>query len=187
MLTAGNSVILSMVTLGIFVGPHEQDPARRTEEGTITSVYTGLTTRECKTVRIDKESGSSSQRCEGVAGYKLLVEDSDNRMSVTVVDPGGQRHPLDFWSVITPNFSTLGTKAEWRIARKMGRAVPVALIVRVDAIESPETSKVTSYLAVAKITEQSVCVIDKIGPIQNANQKAREVADLYATKTCLAR
>jgi hypothetical protein len=118
---------------------------------------------------------------------KLLVEDSDNRMSVTVVDPRGQKHPLKFWDVITGSFSVLGKKAEWRIVKRQGRAVPVALIVRVDANESLETNRVTSYLAVAKITPQSVCVIDKIGPIQNANVNAREAADLSATRPCLER
>ena len=57
------------------------------------SVYTDLASSKCQTVKIDKESGSSVQNCEGVAGYKLLVLDDDSRQSVTIVAPKGKSTP----------------------------------------------------------------------------------------------
>lgn len=154
--------------------------------GTLSSVYTSLAPRDCATVGANKEVAGSTQRCGGVGGYSLLVEDADARVSVTVVAPGGKRYGLDYWQVVTTAFSNVGDKAEWRVARRGRRNVPVALIVRVNANEDAEhPEKVTSYLAVAKITPQQVCVTDKIAPGANANEEARRAADSAASRPCL--
>lgn len=152
-----------------------------------TSIYTDTAFEKCKTVELDRETGSRVKSCPGVAGYKLLVEDSDNRMSVTVVTPQGAKHPLNYWDVITPGFSSLGSKAEWRVAKKEGKVVPVALIVRVNAVEGPESRRSASYLAVAKITADGICVTDKIRPSKTANEEARAAADASSAKGCLER
>lgn len=149
------------------------------------SMYTDLAATKCKTIKVNKESGSSVQSCAGVAGYKLLVEDDDNRMSITVVSPAGKKHPLNYWDVITHAFSSVGDKAEWRVKKDGQKVIPIALIVRVNANEDPDSNKRTSYLAVAKITPQGICVTDKIQPGAKANEEARAAADSSADKPCL--
>lgn len=150
------------------------------------SVYTDLTAARCKTVKVDRETASSVQECAGVAGYRLMVEDDDARQSVTVVTPGGKRHQLHYWRVVTNAFSTVGEKAEWRVERKAGRVRPVALIVRVYANENPEApDERTSYLAVAKITPAAICVTAKVKGGAAANVEARRAADASANKPCL--
>jgi hypothetical protein len=105
---------------------------------------------------------------------------------VTVVTPDGRRHPLNYWQVVTTAFSTVGDKAEWRLERKGRKARPVALIVRVYADENPEApGEKTSYLAVAKITAERVCVTEKIKGSATANEEARRAADASAGKPCL--
>ena len=146
------------------------------------SVYTDLAPARCKTVEVTEESGGSVQKCPGVAGHELLVEDDDLRQSVTVVTPDGKRHPLNYWHVITTAFSSLGEKAEWRVEKKGGKLKPYALIVRVNASENPEKpNEKTSYLAVAKITAAKVCVTDKV----KTNEEERAAADASANKPCL--
>ena len=149
------------------------------------SMYTDLAASKCKTIKVDKESGSSVQSCAGIAGYKLLVEDDDNRMSVTVVSSGGKKHSLNYWNVITHAFSSVGDKAEWRVKKEGQKVIPMALIVRINANEDPDSNKRTSYLAVAKITAQGICVTDKIKPGAKANEEARAAADSSADKPCL--
>ena len=146
------------------------------------SVYTDIAPAGCKTVEAHEEGASSVQKCAGVAGYDLLVEDDDSRQSVTVVSPDGKKHPLNYWQVITSGFSSLGEKAEWRVEKKGGKTLPFALIVRVNASENPEKpEQTTSYLAVAKITAAEVCVTDKV----KSNDAARQAADASADKPCL--
>lgn len=146
------------------------------------SVYTDIAPARCKTVEVNEESAGSVQKCAGVAGYELLVEDDDLRQSVTVVSPDGKKHPLNYWQVITSAFSSLGEKAEWRVEKKGGKVKPYALIVRVNASENPENpEQKTSYLAVAKITDAEVCVTDKV----KTNEEARQAADASAAKPCL--
>ena len=103
------------------------------------SVYTDLAPAGCKTIETHEESAGSVQKCPGVGGYELLVEDDDSRQSVTVVGPDGKRHPLNYWQVVTTGFSSLGERAEWRVEKKGGGLRPYALIVRVNADENPET------------------------------------------------
>jgi hypothetical protein len=151
----------------------------------ISSVYTELSFGRCKTVSVNQESASSVQQCPGVAGYKLLVEDDDARMSITVITPGGKQHPLNFWHVITRHFSSLGSKAEWRVRRENKQLIPIALIVRVNGYETSDADKVTSYLAVAKVSQGVICVTDKIQLTPRANEEARQAADASENKPCL--
>ncbi|HEX5704641.1 MAG TPA: hypothetical protein VFX97_15675 [Pyrinomonadaceae bacterium] len=150
------------------------------------SVYTNLGEKSCRTVRADaSEAGSYVGICAGVGGYKLQVEEGDLRQNIQVITPGGQKHSLDLWTVVGSNFSSLGEKAEWRVRTQRGKVVPVALIVRYNLSSPEDSTKITSYLAVAKITVSKSCVTDKIAPGADANLAARAAADKSAGKPCL--
>jgi hypothetical protein len=150
--------------------------------GGIRSVYTSLAERDCRVVEKDAETGGTDSRCPGTAGYALMVSDHDARMSVDVVAPGGRTHRLRYPAVISSAFTSLGPRAEWR----MRGATPIALIVRVNAFEVPETpNAATSYLAVARLTPAGICVTDRIPPSADANEKARVAADASASRPCL--
>jgi hypothetical protein len=155
---------------------------------TVQSVYTDLDSRKCRTLKTTEDEGGSYEgKCPGVAGYTLIVTEGDLRQNIEVVTAKGKKHSLDLWTVVSSAFSSLGPKAEWRMTRQKGKLVPFALIVRYNASENPEdSSKITSYLAVAKITANSICVTDKIAPGTNANELARKAADGAANKACLA-
>lgn len=153
----------------------------------VTSIYTDLSGNQCTTIKEDEETGSSVQECPGVGGFHLLVADDDARRSVSVVTPDNREYSLDYWSIITRSFSSLGKKAEWRVVKRKGKITPIALIVRVDSSEQDNlnSSKKNFYLAVAKITPEEICVTDKISPALNANEQARQAADDSANKVCL--
>ncbi len=150
------------------------------------SVYTDLAEKKCKTISFDQETGHSAQSCNGVGGYKLIVLDDDARQSITIVDPSAREHPLNFWSIVTLSFSSVGNKAEWRVTRTNRKVTPVGLIVRVNANENPENpNRLTSYLAVAKVSATESCVTHRIRSGPNANVQARRAADSAATSPCL--
>ena len=150
------------------------------------SVYTSLG-KQCRQIK-SAEAGDDGYegRCPGVAGYKLLLSEGDLRQNITVITPKGAEHSLDLWDVISGGFSSVGPKAEWRMAMQDGKLSPVALIVRYNASEDPEApNKQSSYLAVSKITASEICVTDKILPGPKANEDARRAADTAAAKPCL--
>ena len=150
------------------------------------SVYTNLSTKACRTVKSTADEGGSYVGvCPGVAGYKLQLEEGDLRQNIQVVTPKGAKHSLELWSVVGSSFSILGQKAEWRVTTQKGKQVPVALIVRYNVSDPEDSKKSTSYLAVAKITADKICVTDKITPQANANVAARAAADGAASKSCL--
>ena len=151
------------------------------------SVYTPLGDKDCRKIK-SAEAGDDGYegRCPGTAGYSLLLSEGDLRQNITIITPKGTQHSLDLWSVVSGGFSSLGPKAEWRLASQNRKLVPVALILRYNASEDPESpNKLTTYLAVAKITATEICVTDKISPGPKANEDARRAADAASTKPCL--
>jgi hypothetical protein len=147
------------------------------------SVYTPIGDKQCRTIK-SAEAGDDGYeaRCRGAAGYTLLLSEGDLRQNITVITPQGAKHSLDLWDVISGGFSSVGPKAEWRMAK----SAPVALILRYNASEDPDKpDKRTSYLAVTKITPTEICVTDKISPGPTANEDARRAADASSTKSCL--
>ncbi len=148
----------------------------------IGSVYTSLAEADCRLVKKDEETGATSSRCPGAAGHALLVHDYDARMTVDVVTPDGRTHRLRYSGVITSAFSSLGPRAEWR----MRDGKPIALIVRVNAFENPDTpDRATSYLTVARLTAREICVTDRIPPAANANEAAQRAADQSTSRPCM--
>lgn len=150
------------------------------------SVYTNLSTKACRTLVSDSSgAGSYVGQCPGVAGYKLLLEEGDLRQNIKVVTPRGQKHSLDLWTVVGSSFSSVGAKAEWRMQRQGTKLVPVALIVRYNLSDPEDSTKITSYLVVSKITAQTICVVRNVPPGANANEEARKAADNAAGQPCL--
>jgi len=151
------------------------------------SVYTSIGDKHCRVIK-SAEAGDDGYeaRCRGTAGYSLLLSEGDLRQNITVITPQGAKHSLDLWDVVSGGFSSVGPKAEWRIATQNKKSVPVALILRYDVNEDPDKpDKRTSYLAVTKITSKEICVTDKISPRPTANEDARRAADAASGKPCL--
>lgn len=151
------------------------------------SLYTPLGDKDCRKIK-SAEAGDDGYegRCRGIGGYSLLLSEGDLRQNITVITPQGKQHSLDLWSVVSSGFSSVGPKAEWRVVLRKKEQVPLALIIRYNASEDPESpNKITSYLAVAKITPTAICVTDKISPGPKANEDARRAADAASTKPCI--
>lgn len=150
----------------------------------IRGVRTSLREADCSTVSVDEEAGGSVQRCPGTAGYTLMALDGDARMSITVLDPSGREHPLEFWTTVTGGFSSLGDEAEWRVRGEGASAVPVALIVSLKAHEHPDDpERLTPYRVVAKITPAETCVTHRF-PASTPDAEVRRLADASAAQSC---
>lgn len=156
--------------------------------GKITSQYSALAGDSCISHIDDAATGASTTECPGVQGFRLLVSEDDERSSVSVVTPDRRVFPLDYWDVVTRGFSSLTGKAEWRIANVGGKAVPVALIVRVNTVDQSALGhpKRIPVLAIAKITPAMACVTHRLDALaNNASRQARKLADA-ANADCLA-
>jgi hypothetical protein len=145
------------------------------------SSYTDISSKACKKMEADTEY--EREKCGGIGGYRVDTVYGDQRQSIMVVSPQGKEFDLSYWEMITPGFSHLGDKAEWRIAQEGGKPVPKALIVRV--YTKNDAGKEISYLAVAKVSPEKACVTDRIEGGPNANELARQAADASANKACL--
>ncbi len=150
----------------------------------IRSVRTSLRPDDCTTVSVDEEAGGSTQRCPGTAGYTLLALDGDARASITVVDPAGREHPLDYWGRVTGAFSSLGDEAEWRVRGEGASAVPIALITTLLANEHPDDpERLSPYRVISKITPTETCVTHALDVIPD-DAEVRRLADVSASAPC---
>ena len=148
--------------------------------GQTKSLYTGLTTKDCKASTKPVEDGYIGI-CPGIAGYTLELIEGDLRQTLNIVAPNKKKYELALWSNVSSGFSSLGAKAEWRMKGK----APVALIIRFNASENSEdSSKITSYLVVVKISETDVCIVNILKPSKTQNIEARKLADTPAKTVC---
>lgn len=152
----------------------------------IQSVYTNLDPKSCKTLeQSDEYTGWYRGECKGVGGYKLHVTEGDIRQSIDVIAPNKNKYELDFIGHVSGGFSSVGAKAEWRVSGAGKSQTPIALIVRYNASENPEDSSViTSYLVVSKITKTQICITNVVKPGAKQNEEARKLADAAADKPC---
>ena len=148
--------------------------------GQTKSLYTGLATKDCKASKAPVEDGYIGI-CPGVAGYTLELLEGDLRQTLNVIAPDKKKYELELWSKVSNGFSSLGAKAEWRMQGK----TPVALIMRFNASENSEdSSKITSYLEVVKISKPDVCIVDILKLSKTQNMDARKLADTPAKRVC---
>ncbi len=160
-----------------------------TSKSGIESVYTDLSGAACKQ-ESDKQDPDETPYlvCPGVAGYSLIVRRVDaGRKSIDIVDGAQRIRPLKYQEFVTRYMSTLGEKAEWRVATRDGRKVPIALIVRVQAREDNDNpARVTrTYFAVAKIAPNGACVTDRIPEGSRAEAAVRNAADSAQSRSCV--
>lgn len=152
-----------------------------------TSMYTDIAGKSCKKTVADKVTGAYTLRCPGVGKYRLHIHDDDERSSIDIVTPDAQVFALNYWEVVTHGFSSLGKKAEWRVANVGGKTVPVALIVRLNVMDQsdPERPKRRQVLVVAHIGKDTACVVNVVDAASaDANAAARAAAD-RPEQTCL--
>jgi hypothetical protein len=146
----------------------------------VKSIYTGVGEKDCKAAKESSDDGYVGN-CPGVGGYKLQLLEGDLRQTINVISPRNKKFELNLWSIVSSGFSSVGSKVEWR----MKGTVPMALVVRFNVSENPDdSSKLTSYLVVAKLSKTSACVVDVIKPSKTQNADAQKSADSASSKSC---
>ena len=150
------------------------------------SQYSSLKAEDCTLVASFTEGSGADYDCAGAGEVDLRLRDFDARMTLDVLYPELNEQPLDFGTVVSGAFNDLGEKAEWRFPA--GVEHPTALIVRFNAYEFPDQpDRTNSYLVVARLAPEGSCVVAKIPPGAQQNEKARAVADDLDGRDCLPR
>ncbi len=142
------------------------------------STYTNLAADKCKATKESSDDGYVGV-CEGVGGFKLEVSEDDLRQNIKVISPSKKKFDLGLWNIYS-GFSSVGEKAEWR----MKGSVPTALIIRFNVSDAEDSTKITSYLMVAKVSKTSACVVDVVMPSKTQNADAQKIADKASTMAC---
>ncbi len=138
------------------------------------SHYTSL--KDCKVTELREDEDWSVSRCDGPNGYGLIVEYGDARDDLQLIRPGGKPVELGLLALGGGGFNALGDAVEWRWSGKGGTLAPIALIVRNNAVETPERpEQPTGFLVVVDLKQG--CVVAQVRPMKLQNEAARKIAD----------
>lgn len=140
------------------------------------SRFTSIDSAQCPLIEENVEEGGWWRRlCEGLAGYKLELSESDLRQDMVVLSADGRRSELGLSDIVANGaFNSLGKTAEWRGADP---ASPQALIVRLDVASDPEGKKPdVSKLVVVRL-KPPACIVAVVPPGSGQNEAARTIAD----------
>jgi len=147
-----------------------------------TSSYTSINQKDC--VTLDSDNIGSVQECESFLDIGVKVIEGDIRQSI-ILTRNEKEYDLDFWSTVSPNFSSLGLNVEWR--HEEGKPEKLkGMIVRFEVSDDYESiNKVSSYLVISKITKDEICVVTKVFPQKEQHEIAREILDFTEELPCL--
>lgn len=179
---------LSMLLLAACFAPRPGAEGGGGASAAIQSMRTPLNPASCEK-KVDKSDPDETPYllCPGTGGYSLIVRSVESgRKSVDVVDASQRAHPLNFQETVTRSMSNLTGDAEWRVASRDSKQVPLALIVHIQARENaddPETVTNT-YIAVAKLSPDSACVTDRIPEKSKTPAQILEIADSAQEREC---
>ena len=150
-------------------------------EDSIQSAYTSIENKDCTTLSSTHFGGSFS--CEAYGNIKVEVLEEDLRQSITLIRDK-KRYPLELWRSVSPAFSFLGNKIEWRFSNKEKKKT-IAMITRYNVSVGEYLEQTNSYLAVVKITNNEMCVVGKVKPQREQNILARQMADKAESLPCV--
>lgn len=150
------------------------DPPASTPADGRASQYTSL--GDCKVVDLREDEDWSVSRCTGPGGYALMVDYGDARDDLRLIRPGGKPVELGLLQLNGGGFNSLGDAVEWRGTGAGAGFKPTALIVRNNAVESPERpEQPTGFLVVIDLAQS--CAVAQVRPMAAQNEQARKIAD----------
>lgn len=127
------------------------------------------------------------QICPGAAGYSLVVRKvGSGRKSIDVVDPRQETSRLALQEVVTRHMFGLDRQLQWRLTSRQGQLIPVALVLRVHVHESEDRPEVVtqSYVAIAKITPEEVCITARYLASELDAAGLQKAADAAVNQDC---
>lgn len=155
----------------------------------IESMSSGIGRETCaETVDEDDPNSTPILLCPGVLGYSLVLRHVDSgRWSADVRTPARGDFPLELHVYVTRHMFQLEPQVEWRVSTRRGRSTPIALIIGVQAHENLQEPQEVSrtYLTVAKITAQEICVTNRIVKAAAHEAELRKAADAASGERCL--
>lgn len=152
-------------------------------------MYSDIGSESC-TEHVDEDDPNETtyRLCPGVLGYSLVLRHvGSGRQSVDVRTPQNGDFPLDYQDYVTRHMLQLETQAEWRVTTIDGEKTPVALIIGVQAHENDEEPDAVTrtYLAVAKITPDEICVTASIVKASQYQSELQNAAETAPVSDCL--
>jgi hypothetical protein len=152
------------------------------------SVLTRLDADCSEWIDPDDPNETVHELCPGVSGYSLIVRRVESgRESIDVVTPDGTTMPLMLDEYVTRHMSQVSGEVEWRVSMVGGERIPIALILRIDAREDPDSPETItdSYIAVVRVGPVEACVTDRIPGASGSADALRSTADSAGERSCV--
>ena len=102
------ATILRVTSLTLFISAANNTAISQASSSAVTSTFTSLSHPACITTSVKTQGAESVQVCPGIAGYKLLLLDSDGRMSLTLRGKNSQGRAARFLGYSHDAFFNVG-------------------------------------------------------------------------------
>jgi len=158
---------LLFLTFSMLMGEEKTSPLN-------SSSYTSIEERDCTT--LDSDNIGSVQECESFENIGVKVVVGDSRESI-ILTRKEREYDLELLSTFKNIFSSFGSTLEWRHELINSKNIKGLIIPLNMSDDSENLDKTSTYLVVAKITTDKICVVAKIAPQKEQDEIAREILD----------
>lgn len=143
------------------------------EAAEVRSEYTSLDLNTCLLLKADDFEVEFA--CPGYKGYPVRVVEADLRFYVSF--GFGAHAEMAAHQTLAP-FNRINDTLEWRMRNEEGRFLPFATILRWYTEDLPDAPG-AQFLVITQLAPDNSCHIGYVNAssVQNANEKAREIAD----------
>jgi len=166
---------LLFLTFSMLMGEEKTSPLN-------SSSYTSIEERDCTT--LDSDNIGSVQECESFENIGVKVVVGDSRESI-ILTRKEREYDLELLSTFKNIFSSFGSTLEWRHELINSKNIKGLIIPLNMSDDSENLDKTSTYLVVAKITTDKICVVAKIAPQKEQDEIAREILDTDEGLPCL--
>lgn len=151
------------------------------QQGSDTAIkYTFI--KECKEEVNNINAAYSERSCPDLAGYRVAISAQEPLYFTIRLAKNGKEVSTDFTAVTDDTPITPGNAIEWHLDNNIARF----MIFRLSWGRAEAPFEMQQYLVINLITDEEICVIDKVpvARVTNANQFARAlIASKYKTLT----
>ena len=146
------------------------------------SSYTSIEQKDC--ITLDSDNIGLVQECESFENIGVKVVVGDIREGI-ILTRKGREYDLELLSTFKNIFSSFGSKLEWRHTLTNAKNIKGVIIPLNMSDDSEKLDETSTYLVVAKITADKICVVAKIAPQKEQDEIAREILDTDEGLPCL--
>jgi hypothetical protein len=145
-------------------------------------INTDLSGDNCRPAVNSQDRGA--RICNGVEGYSFLVKGEKFKPELFLIEPNGNRHPIEYWDPKDPGFRGMQPFATWVVVNRPSKTIALKFFLHTEP--KNDYSMFGSYDVVARVSPGPVCIIGSVSGGSTAAMESMGIASSPSGRPCLA-